>query len=222
MPSLGERAPGAAAGADRRVVELVLAEAFAAARAVDERIGEVLEMAGCRPDSRRAENGGIEADHVVNATGVFADRLPPEEIFEEEDVPRIAPSLQAALDNANPGDAVRVAEELVSREKVDMLAGTFLSNTGLAVTDFAKQKKFFFLGGAGSCNAMDWIQEGEMEATVLYPPTQAADGIRLARLLAQDKGMSDLVQVSVPRRIVLDAPVVTADNVDQYMQFGFS
>ena len=37
-----------------------------------------------------------------------------------------------------------------------------------------------------------------MEATVLYPPTQAADGIRLARLIAQDKGMSDLVQVEVP------------------------
>ena len=33
-----------------------------------------------------------------------------------------------------------------------------------------------------------------MEATVIYPPTQAADGIRLARLLAQGKGMSDLVQ----------------------------
>ena len=30
-------------------------------------------------------------------------------------------------DNGNPGDAVRVAEELVSREKVDVLAGTFLS-----------------------------------------------------------------------------------------------
>ncbi|MFL6719298.1 MAG: ABC transporter substrate-binding protein, partial [Burkholderiaceae bacterium] len=28
-------------------------------------------------------------------------------------------------DNANPGDAVRVAEELVSREKVDVLMGTF-------------------------------------------------------------------------------------------------
>ncbi|HEU4544291.1 MAG TPA: hypothetical protein VFR23_24385, partial [Jiangellaceae bacterium] len=80
---------------------------------------------------------------------------------------------------------------------------------------------FFFLGGAGSCNAMQWIQDGEMEATVLYPPTQAADGIRLARLLAQNKGMSDLVQVSVPRRIVLDAPVVTADNVDQYVDLCF-
>ena len=47
-------------------------------------------------------------------------------------------------------------------------------------------------------NAMRWIKDGEMEATVIYPPTQAADGIRLARLIAQDKGMSDLVQVEVP------------------------
>ena len=31
-------------------------------------------------------------------------------------------------DGGNPGDAVRVAEELVSREKVDLLAGGFLSN----------------------------------------------------------------------------------------------
>jgi ABC-type sugar transport system substrate-binding protein len=87
--------------------------------------------------------------------------------------------------------------------------------------DNAGRDEFFFLGGAGSCNAMTWIEDGEMEATVLYPPTQAADGIRLARLLAQDKGMSDLVQVSVPRRIVLDAPVVTADNVDQYVELCF-
>ena len=50
-------------------------------------------------------------------------------------------------DNANPGDAVRVAEELLSREKIDVLTGTFLSHIGLAVTDFAKQKKVFFLAG---------------------------------------------------------------------------
>ncbi|MBL1067790.1 substrate-binding domain-containing protein [Streptomyces sp. 7-21] len=87
--------------------------------------------------------------------------------------------------------------------------------------DNAGRDEFFFIGGAGSANAMRWIQEGEMEATVLYPPTQAADGIKLARLLAQDKGMSDLVQLEVPRRIVLDAPVVTADNVDQYIDQAF-
>ncbi|NED97770.1 substrate-binding domain-containing protein [Phytoactinopolyspora alkaliphila] len=90
-----------------------------------------------------------------------------------------------------------------------------------AAFDNAGRDEFFFIGGAGSSNAMEWIQQGEMEATVLYPPTQAADGIRLARLLAQGKGMSDLVQVEVPRRIVLNAPVVTADNVDEYMHLGF-
>ncbi|MGH3520509.1 MAG: substrate-binding domain-containing protein [Haloechinothrix sp.] len=90
-----------------------------------------------------------------------------------------------------------------------------------AAFDNANRDEFFFIGGAGSANAMRWIQDGEMEATVLYPPTQAADGIRLARLLAQGKGMSDLVQVAVPRRIVLDAPVVTAENVEEYLPLGF-
>ena len=41
-------------------------------------------------------------------------------------------------DNGNPADAVRVAEELLSREKVAFLIGTFPSNVGLAVADFAK------------------------------------------------------------------------------------
>src|SRR5260221_12355479 len=38
-------------------------------------------------------------------------------------------------DNGTPGDAVRVAEELVSREKVVLLMGTYASNVGLAVAD---------------------------------------------------------------------------------------
>ena len=59
-------------------------------------------------------------------------------------------------DNANPGDAVRVAEELVSREKVDVLAGAFLSNTGLALTDFAKQKKFFYLAAEPLTDKIVW------------------------------------------------------------------
>ena len=38
-------------------------------------------------------------------------------------------------DNANPGEAVRAAEELFSREKIDVLTGSFLSHIGLALTD---------------------------------------------------------------------------------------
>lgn len=47
-------------------------------------------------------------------------------------------------DNGNPGDAVRAAEELLSREKVDVLTGTFLSHVGMAVSDYARHKKRFF------------------------------------------------------------------------------
>ena len=59
-------------------------------------------------------------------------------------------------DGGNPGDAVRVAEELVSREGVNMLAGTYLSNIGLAVSDFAKQKKVFFLAAEPLTDKITW------------------------------------------------------------------
>ena len=59
-------------------------------------------------------------------------------------------------DGANPGDAVRVAEELVSREKVDLLAGGFLSHIGLALTDFAKQRKVFFLASEPLTDKIVW------------------------------------------------------------------
>ncbi|MCW2761575.1 MAG: Sugar binding protein/LacI transcriptional regulator [Marmoricola sp.] len=90
-----------------------------------------------------------------------------------------------------------------------------------AAFENAGRDEFAFIGGAGSANAMRWIQDGSMAATVIYPPTQAADGIRLARLIAQNKGLSDLVQVEVPKRIVLNAPVVTKDNVEEYIDLGF-
>ena len=59
-------------------------------------------------------------------------------------------------DNANPGDAVRAAEELMAREQVDVLMGSFLSHIGLALTDFAKQKKTFFLAGEPLTDKIVW------------------------------------------------------------------
>src|SRR5688500_13197229 len=46
-------------------------------------------------------------------------------------------------DGGKPGDAVKIAEEMVIKDKVVMIGGTFLSNIGLAVTDFAAQQKIF-------------------------------------------------------------------------------
>jgi ribose transport system substrate-binding protein len=93
----------------------------------------------------------------------------------------------------------------------------------LAAINNAGRDEFFMVGGAGSANAMREIQSGNsvLEATVIYPSTQAADGIALARLIAQDKALSDLVEQEVPREIVLAAPVVTADNVEQYLDTAF-
>ena len=93
----------------------------------------------------------------------------------------------------------------------------------LAAVNNAGRDEFFMVGGAGSANAMREIQGGQsvLEATVIYPHTQAADGIALARLLVQGKSLSDLSSQGVPQRIVLDAPVVTADNVDQYIDAAF-
>ena len=59
-------------------------------------------------------------------------------------------------DNGNPGDAVRAADELLAREKVDVLMGSFLSHVGLALTDFAKQKKVFFLAAEPLTDKIVW------------------------------------------------------------------
>ena len=93
----------------------------------------------------------------------------------------------------------------------------------LAAIENAGRDEFIMIGGAGSKNAMEAIQSGDsvLKATVIYPSTQAADGIKLARLLVQGKSMSDLVEVEVPRTVQLYAPVVTADNVDQYIDSAF-
>lgn len=59
-------------------------------------------------------------------------------------------------DNANPGDAVRLAEELLSREGVDLIAGSFLSHVGLALADYAQQRKVFYLGTEPLTDKMVW------------------------------------------------------------------
>ena len=59
-------------------------------------------------------------------------------------------------DGANPGDAVRAADELVTGEGVNILCGTFLSNVGLAVTEFAGKKKVFFLAAEPLTDKIVW------------------------------------------------------------------
>ncbi len=84
---------------DVRLVLTVLGEAerFGAVMLNGAEVTEVLAKNGraggvAFVEESSGERMEVDADHVVNATGVFADQVRPEELLGEEDVPRIAPS----------------------------------------------------------------------------------------------------------------------------------
>ena len=61
-------------------------------------------------------------------------------------------------DGGTTADAVRVADELVTNEGVAFLFGTFFSNVGLAVGDYAKQKKTLFIAAEPLTDALTMAQ----------------------------------------------------------------
>ncbi|MFB3816593.1 MAG: ABC transporter substrate-binding protein [Candidatus Methylomirabilales bacterium] len=61
-------------------------------------------------------------------------------------------------DKSNPAEAIRHAQELLAAEKVDLLAGTFLSHVGLAVSDFARQHKVLFVAAEPLTEALTWAR----------------------------------------------------------------
>lgn len=93
----------------------------------------------------------------------------------------------------------------------------------LAAIEEAGRDEFTMIGGAGSQQVMQSIKDDNsvLKATVVYPSTQGADGLKLARLLVQQKSVADLVEVEVPRTVQLYAPVVTSENVDKYLPAAF-
>jgi branched-chain amino acid transport system substrate-binding protein len=73
-------------------------------------------------------------------------------------------------DGGTTGDAVRVAEELVTRDKVAFLFGTFLSNIGLAVGDYANQSKTLFIAAEPLTDALT-LDKGNRYTFRLRPNT---------------------------------------------------
>lgn len=59
-------------------------------------------------------------------------------------------------DAGKPEEAQRAASELVLNEHVAILTGTFASNVGLAVSDFAKQQKIPFVAAEALSDALTW------------------------------------------------------------------
>lgn len=83
------------------------------------------------------------AEEEINAAGGIAGRR-IETIFRD--------------DNGRPEDAVRHAGELLNNERVDLLAGGFLSHVGLAVSDVARRNRRLYLATEPLSDALVWAQ----------------------------------------------------------------
>lgn len=91
-------------------------------------------------------------------------------------------------DAGKPGNAVKIAEELVKREKVALLAGTFFSHIGLAVSDYAKQNKVLFVAAEPLTDALIW-SKGNDYTFRLRPSTYMQ-----AAMLAAEAAKTDAVK----------------------------
>ena len=93
----------------------------------------------------------------------------------------------------------------------------------LAAIQNAGRDEFIMVGGAGSANVMRDIEADNtvLKATVIYPSTQAASGILLARLLVLGEGMADLEEQEVPKSLTLYSAVVDKNNVADYLPYAF-
>jgi branched-chain amino acid transport system substrate-binding protein len=109
-------------------------------------------------------------DEINNAGGVLSKKL---EIVSRDD-------------GANPGEAVRAADELVTGEGLNVLCGTFLSNVGLAVTEFAGKKKVFFLAAEPLTDKITW-QNGNHYTFRLRPSTYMQVAMILPDAVAANK-----------------------------------
>ena len=73
-------------------------------------------------------------------------------------------------DSGKPEEALRHAVELTSKEKVDVLAGGFFSNIGLALADHAAKNKRIFIASEQLTDAIVW-EKGNRYTFRLRPST---------------------------------------------------
>jgi len=133
----------------RRAVSAVLAGgvAFAASAALPALAADTIKVGEINHYKRMAAfaepyKQGIElALEEVNAAGGVLGK-PLEFIFRD--------------DQGKPGEAVKIAEELVTRDGVAMITGTILSHVGLAISSWAAEKQVVYLASEPLADAIVW------------------------------------------------------------------
>jgi branched-chain amino acid transport system substrate-binding protein len=119
------------------------------------RIGEINSYSAIPSFTLPYRNGWQLAIDEINARGgVLGRKL---EVVSRDDA-------------GKPQDAIRIAGELLDQQKVDLLAGGYLSNVGLALSDFAQQRKCLYIAGEPLSDALVW-EKGNRTCFRLRPST---------------------------------------------------
>jgi branched-chain amino acid transport system substrate-binding protein len=120
---------------------MVIGGSAGAAEAPPIRIGDISSYSALPIGTRGYRQGWELAQGEINARGgVLGRKL---EIIARDDA-------------GKPDVAITQAAQLVDAEQVDLLTGTILSNVGLAVADFARERKLFFLASQPLTDALIW------------------------------------------------------------------
>jgi len=73
-------------------------------------------------------------------------------------------------DAGKPGNAVTIAEELIGKDKVVLIMGSFYSHVGLALTDFARHNQVLYVAAEPLSDALVW-SKGNRYTFRLRPST---------------------------------------------------
>src|SRR3954452_5771604 len=126
----------------------------------------------------------------------------------------------------NPDKGLSVMETILqANKKIDAVYtqdDDMGQGVAAAIQNAGSDKEMWMTGAGGSKQVLEQIKKGGLwRATFIYNPSMAADGVYLASLIAQGKGLQGFKEPDVPAQIIMQAATVTKDNVDQYMSLGF-
>jgi branched-chain amino acid transport system substrate-binding protein len=119
------------------------------------RIGEINSYSAIPQFTEPYRQGWLLAVEEINQAGGLLGR--PVEVIARDDA-------------GKPEEALRHAIELTAKEKVDVLAGGFLSNVGLALADHALRNKRLFVASEPLTDAIVW-DKGNRYTFRLRPST---------------------------------------------------
>lgn len=88
-------------------------------------------------------------------------------------------------DQGKPGEAIKIAEELMTREDTVMLTGTILSNIGLAISSLAAEKGYLYLAAEPLADSIVWESGNE------YTFRLRASTYMQAAMLAEEAAKTD-------------------------------